>query len=277
MNNLAIINQQKQFSLIPETFEQAMQYAKLIADSDFVSRDYKGKPGNVLIAVQHGAEIGLSPMQAIQNISIINGKPSVWGDALLALVRAHHSFVDIHEEIKNGVAICRVERKNQDPIISTFSIEDAKKANLWGKQGPWTQYPNRMLQMRARSFALRDGFADVLKGLSVREEVMDYDVKPQKNIRTVNQCIDEIEVTVKDNDSLLTEINEINNCQSIKQLQEVYLDIVKNRKKQNDKEAIRQIIEAKDKRKEELNVAEFKQELQEAELVDVKTGEVINE
>tara|TARA_R110002020_G_scaffold37892_1_gene114463 strand:- start:30 stop:494 length:465 start_codon:yes stop_codon:yes gene_type:complete len=49
----------------------------------------------------------------------------------------------------------------------------AKKAKLWGKPGPWTQYPARMLQVRARAMALRDQFADVLSGIHIGEEVRD--------------------------------------------------------------------------------------------------------
>jgi hypothetical protein len=52
-------------------------------------------------------------------------------------------------------------------------MDDAKAAGLLGKQGPWSQYPKRMRQMRARGFALRDVFPDVLKGMPVAEEVMD--------------------------------------------------------------------------------------------------------
>lgn len=71
-------------------------------------------------------------------------------------------------------AICTVWRKGQaEPTTRTFSIADAKRAKLWGKPGPWTEYPARMLQMRARSFALRDAFPDVLKGLRTVEELQD--------------------------------------------------------------------------------------------------------
>ena len=56
----------------------------------------------------------------------------------------------------------------------TFTVGDAIRAGLWKKAGPWTMYPKRMLQMRARSFALRDAFPDVLRGLVATEEVEDY-------------------------------------------------------------------------------------------------------
>src|SRR3546814_4979258 len=55
-------------------------------------------------------------------------------------------------------------------------MDDAKKAGRAGKQGPWSQYPQRMRQMRARAWAMRDGFADVLKGIGIAEEVRDFPV-----------------------------------------------------------------------------------------------------
>lgn len=69
-------------------------------------------------------------------------------------------------------------------------MDDAAKAGLKGKQGPWTQYPKRMMQMRARSWALRDVFPDVLRGMPVAEEVMDYapterDITPPKTAERV--------------------------------------------------------------------------------------------
>lgn len=163
------------------SLQQAMEYSKMIASSDLAPKDYKGKPGNVLIAIQCGMEIGLKPMQAIQNIAVINGRPAVWGDALQALVLASPLCEYIREKIVNDVAYCTVKRKNDEEQTYKFSKDDAKKANLLGKPGPWTQYPDRMLQMRARGFALRDKFADVLKGIALVEEVQDYQVIQAKN------------------------------------------------------------------------------------------------
>ena len=76
------------FDLSPRTFDQALTFAGYLADSDMVPKDFKGRPGNCLIAIQWGAELGLKPLQAMQNLAIINGRPSLWGDAVIALVRA---------------------------------------------------------------------------------------------------------------------------------------------------------------------------------------------
>jgi hypothetical protein len=164
------------FNFEMTSLKEAMDYSKLIADSDLAPKDYKGKPGNVLIAIQFGAEVGLLPLQAIQNIAVINGRPAIWGDAMIALVQNHPLCESIHEEIKNGVAYCTVKRRGDEPHTAKFSMDDAKKASLLGKAGPWSSYPERMLQMRARGFALRDKFSDVLKGIALREEVEDYQV-----------------------------------------------------------------------------------------------------
>lgn len=156
----------------PTNMEQAMKLAELVARSDLAPKDYRGKPGNVFVAMQMGHELGLSPMQSIQNIAVINGRPSVWGDALLALCQAHPSFVDIIETDDGQTATCAVKRRGRTDVERSFSMDDAKRANLLGN-ATWKTYPQRMRQMRARGFALRDAFADALRGLSSAEEQED--------------------------------------------------------------------------------------------------------
>lgn len=160
----------------PTSFQELQTYAQLIASSSFCPNAMKGKAGDVLIAIQMGGEVGLSPIQALQNIAVINGKPSIYGDAAMALVQAHPACEDVVEDFCEDTmtATCTVTRKGQKPHTSVFSQKDAEKAKLWGKAGPWTQYTKRMLQMRARGFALRDKFPDALKGLITQEEAQDY-------------------------------------------------------------------------------------------------------
>ncbi|MDR5784096.1 hypothetical protein QCE63_32260 [Caballeronia sp. LZ065] len=162
------------FDLSPKSLDEALKFADYLADSSIVPKDFQQKPGNILVAIQWGMELGLKPMQAMQNIAVINGRPSLWGDAVLALVRASALCEYVYETFENGTAICRVKRRGEEEQIRTFSEADAKQAGLIGKQGPWAQYPNRMKQMRARAFALRDVFPDVLKGMPIAEEVGDY-------------------------------------------------------------------------------------------------------
>lgn len=172
--------------MAPRNLGEAMEFARLIANSQMVPKDYLGKPGNVLVAVQMGAEIGLPPMQAIQNIAVINGRGALWGDALLAVVMGHHAFESIeemdHVDIEKAkAATCVIKRKGSPAHTATFSVDDAKRAGLWGKSGPWTQYPSRMLQLRARAFACRNVFPDALRGIQSAEEVRD--IAPQEHVQ----------------------------------------------------------------------------------------------
>jgi hypothetical protein len=175
---LDVVSQKKvgSFSLVPQSLRDAMELAKLIADSDLAPKDYRGKPGNVLVAVQMGLEVGLSPMTAIQSIAVINGKPSLYGDVGKAILLSKGFIIeedDTHVIKKTGAGRCKITRPGHPPCERTFSIDNAKTAGLFGKQGPWTQYPERQLAWRAFWFAARDIASDVLKGLSGAEEVMD--------------------------------------------------------------------------------------------------------
>lgn len=164
--------------LVPQSLPEAMELAKLLAQSTIVPKCYQGKPGDVLIAVQMGAELGLSPVQALQNISTINGRPCLWGDAFLAVVQGHPDCLDVIEHCDGNVATCTVKRRNRSPVTREFSLEDARAAGLLSKQGPWQQYRSRMLQMRARGFACRDAFPDALRGIHLAEEMRDTPPEP---------------------------------------------------------------------------------------------------
>ena len=175
--------------LTPTNLAEAMKMAEILASSDLVPKDFQRKPGNVLIACQWGAEIGLAPLQAMQSIAVINGRPSIWGDAMLALVQGSGKLVNITEEVTpdGETATCTVIRRGKpDPVVRAFTMAEAKRAGLAGKSGTWQQYPRRMLQLRARAFALRDAFADVLRGVAIAEEARDMpvlrDVTPQNEV-----------------------------------------------------------------------------------------------
>lgn len=156
---------------------EAMDVANFFAKSDLVPKDYKGKPGNIVVAWQKGFEVGLMPQQSLETIAVINGRACIWGDGLLALVK-RSSLEEWTNEWMEGegdamVAYCETKRVGQPKTIKrSFSVDDAKKAGLWGNN-TWAKYPKRMLQMRPRGFALRDAYPDVLNGLQLAEEMID--------------------------------------------------------------------------------------------------------
>ncbi len=169
-------------AIVPVDIDQVWRFAQIVAKSGMAPKDMQ-KPEMITVAIMHGLEVGLTPLMALQRIAVINGRPSIWGDGAMGLVRASGLCEYVYEAVTgdgdNMVAVCRVKRKGEkEQIERTFSVADAKKAGLWGKSGPWQQYPKRMLQMRARAFALRDLFADVLGGLYIAEELEGDDAGP---------------------------------------------------------------------------------------------------
>jgi len=166
-------NPKTSFSLTPQSLDEAIRFAEVLSKSSIVPKDFSGNPGNILVAIQWGMELGLQPMQAMQNIAVINGRPALWGDAVIALVKGSPLCEYVVEEDDGHTATCRIKRRGEPEQVRTFSVDDAKQAGLLNKSGPWSQYPKRMRQMRARGFACRDVFPDVLRGMPVAEEVMD--------------------------------------------------------------------------------------------------------
>ena len=172
--------------LVPTDIEQAFRMAQAFARAgDMVPRDFQGKPDMIFAAIETGLEIGLAPMQALASIAVINGRRCIWGDALPALAQkhGHHLDVEIVGEGDGMKAVATLERGDTGKkIVREFSVEDAKRAGLWGnvKRDPWIKYPKRMLMMRARSWAMRDGAADAMMGMSVAEEAQD--MRPMKDV-----------------------------------------------------------------------------------------------
>ncbi len=189
--------------LVPTDMDTAWRMAKAIAMSGMAPKSFgqdEQAVAAVFAALQLGAEVGLPPMASVQNIAVINGKPGLYGPAMLAVVEASGKLEDIEETIAGEgdkrESICAVKRVGRRPRTSRFSVADAKRAGLWGKTGPWSQYPDRMLQARARAFALRDMFPDVLLGLAYSTDeligggaMLDHGpLPPPRPQRTIDQA-----------------------------------------------------------------------------------------
>lgn len=172
--------------LVLRNLEDLWRFAQIVSKSGMV----KGfeTPEKVAVAVQFGAEVGLSPMQSLANVAVIGGRAGLHSDAPLALVRASGLLEDFDEWFEhNGervatwpkeptdetASFCLVKRKGERELVRSFTVHDAKVALLWNKEGPWRAYTGRMMRMKARNGqALRDGFPDILKGLASEDEVI---------------------------------------------------------------------------------------------------------
>jgi len=173
--NLPILSERFQ----PRNLTELMSWAKLVTSSGLAPKGMN--ESGVVLCVQMGADLNISPPQAIQNIAVINGRPSIFGDLGLAIFKRDAAFKSFEEDapdvaLKQGYGRCKITMKNGDVVERRFSVEEAKTAKLWGKSGPWTDYPGRMLMFRARWWAMRDADGGVFKGVAAGEEV--YDVTP---------------------------------------------------------------------------------------------------
>lgn len=194
MSNVAVIDQAARPSLavgarpsaiVPTDMDSAYRLAKAVCMAGMAPKGMD-TPEKCMIAIMRGMEVGMTPFMALDKIAIVNGRPTIWGDGAIGLVRGSGLCEWIREKIEGEgdkrVAVCDAKRRGEpEPIRGVFSVADAKQAGLWGKQGPWQQYANRMLQMRARAFCLRDGFADVLGGLYLKEEMEDVSNAPVRD------------------------------------------------------------------------------------------------
>lgn len=170
----------------------AFAFAGLVVKAGFAPKGATVESS--VVAMIHGARLGLDPLAAVQGIAVVNGRPTLWGDQLAAAVKGSSVFGGERVEYfgTGDDAGCRVTvwRKGDEanPTVETFTVRDANRAGLWGKPGPWKQYPRQMLFNRARAFAYRHAFPDALMGMRFREEEEDaapVDVTPAPAIKPV--------------------------------------------------------------------------------------------
>lgn len=134
--------------------DSAMRLAKTLAMAAVMPDAIRNKPADVLAMVLYGQDLGLSPMQAIQGIYVVKGKPQLSAQLWIALARraGHRVLVRDHTITSCTVEITRGDTGEQH--AETFTIGDAQRAELAGKD-IWQKYPKRMLLARAISDCCR--------------------------------------------------------------------------------------------------------------------------
>ena len=143
-----------------------------LAKSDLVPRAFRGKPADVFLALNLGLELGLSPIASLRSLHVIEGKPSLSADAMVAVVIASGACdYFVCRESSPSSAIYETRRKGT-PVASraSFSIDEAKAAELLGKDN-WKKHPKSMLKARAKSMLARDVYPDVLHGIYTPDEL----------------------------------------------------------------------------------------------------------
>jgi hypothetical protein len=156
------------------TMDDIFRFAKAVALSQLCPPGFSET--DAFLIIQNGLEVGMSPMAALASTYVINKRATIFGDMPLALVRQSGLLEDYRQGYEgkpfedNFKCIVTSKRKGiAEPIVTEYSVADAKVAEVWGKKGPWVTAPKRMLLYRARGFNLRDNFGDVLKGCAIAE------------------------------------------------------------------------------------------------------------
>lgn len=184
------VSKKESLMFSPSNIDEIIRFSEYIKHSAMIPERFRGKPADIVIGILMSIRLGLDPIGGLQQLKVINDKMIMSTDGIMALVRGHPDFEDIEETFDEVTmtATCVVKRKRQKPIVRSFSKKDAELARLWNKpRSPWCEYPVRMLQMRARGFALRDSFADAIHGVMPQEEVEDYNHLDNKSKVAVQQ------------------------------------------------------------------------------------------
>ena len=165
------------------TFDELQRFANVVVAAGLTPPGLETQP-KVIIAIQAGAELGFTPMQALASIMVVNNRAAVYGDATSALVLQSGLLEEELESFEGEfpkddfTAVCRIKRRGRAGYVEArFSVADAKAAGLWmpEKRTPWRTFPKRMLPWRARSWARRDSFADILRVMPTVEELRDLE------------------------------------------------------------------------------------------------------
>lgn len=171
-----------------KTVADAWRHCQAIAKSE-AGRGQK--PEDIYFKLTYGMELGFSPCMAIKAIYVVKGRPALETQPMKALCMSTGELerckVDLSGEGKTRMAACTVKRRDYEEATFSFSMADAGRANLLGKE-PWQQHPDRMLSHRATSIALRDQFPDVLFGIYSKEEAEEIE-PPQDTDYTVRESI----------------------------------------------------------------------------------------
>ena len=178
-NQLKTISQDKESVFANKAgFDNAMEVAKVLSSSELVPIAYKGKPQNCIIALDVARQVNNSPLVVMQNLYIIQGKPSWSSTYIAATIRARYKNVKIEMAGEGENRSCRVVAyDDRDEPIAEGAAVTMKMAIAEGwlaKNGSkWKTMPELMLQYRANAFFGRIFCPDALIGLQSEYETED--------------------------------------------------------------------------------------------------------
>ena len=167
-----------------QQFENAQRIAKALASSQLVPKEFQGQQGlaNVLVAMEISGRMGLSPLQVMQNLHVIHGRPSWSSQFIIATINGCGRFTPLDYNITgegDGMACQAVATEiatGKELKGPTVSIAMAKKEGWYSKTGSkWQSFPELMLRYRAAAFWGRVYVPEYLVGMKTQEEVIEIE------------------------------------------------------------------------------------------------------
>jgi hypothetical protein len=138
----------------------------------------------VLTIFLTGRELGIGPMQAVRSINVIDGRPSCSAELMLALAYKRIPGFQCQVESTDKSCTATSQRPGGKPIVTTFNLDDAKRAGVDGKDN-WRKYPAAMLRARAISANLRVSAPDAILGMYTPDEMEIEETEKQVTVAVV--------------------------------------------------------------------------------------------
>jgi len=164
-------NEISRYTYEPTSWQDAQQMAVELVRSGLLPNGIKSPQAALAIMIT-GRELGLTAMQALRGIHVIEGKPTISADMMLALVRrsGECQWWRTVESTAERCTMSTLRRGETEPTTVTWTMADAQRAGLGGR-GPWRAYPSAMLRARAKADLARLVYPDVVLGVYAREEL----------------------------------------------------------------------------------------------------------
>lgn len=189
-----------------DNFILAQTMAKSLAASTIVPQTFQGNVGNCLIAIEQANRLQMSPMMVMQNLYVIQGKPSWSSKFLIACINASHKFdmeLQFDEAQKDGkpYSCLAWTMKNGRRIDGMTVTMDMANAEGWTKKNgsKWITLPQLMLRYRAASFFASLNCPEITLGFYTQEEVVDNDMYVEEPVKDIIQVQNEVKADVKAN------------------------------------------------------------------------------
>lgn len=161
----------------------AMVHAKALADalcdSDLVPATYRGKPGNGAAAILYGAELGLNPIQSLQQIFVVHGAPAIYARTAVALVKRHGVVIETVSSTNEAVTVRGNDRRTGQTEQATWDIPRAQLAGYTSNKKYQTD-PQAMLYAKAAMEVCRKIAPDVLLGIPYSREELEMEQQPTR-------------------------------------------------------------------------------------------------